>query len=130
MSDVNFMNAYNDVVLENFMAVLKQNFMFQTQIKFLEERVSLIPALEEKGKLYDSVVKDKQELENKIISLNPNIYLYIYFSQLRSDQGTPHIFEYAQRRTFWSILLLPLLNSMSLVAKYKGYTLSQAIGTF
>ena len=40
MSDANFINAYNEVVLENFTAVLKQNFMFQTQIKFLEERVS------------------------------------------------------------------------------------------
>ena len=73
MSDVNFMNAYNDVVLENFMAVLKQNFMFQTQIRFLEERVSTIPALEEKGNLYDSVVQDKQKLEEKIVSMKSEI---------------------------------------------------------
>lgn len=73
MSDVNFMNAYNDVVLENFMAVLKQNFMFQTQIRFLEERVSIIPALEEKGNLYDSVVQDKQKLEEKIVSMKSEI---------------------------------------------------------
>ena len=73
MSDANFINAYNEVVLENFVAVLKQNFMFQTQIKFLEERVSLIPELEEKGKLFDSVVSDKQELENKIVSLKSDI---------------------------------------------------------
>ena len=69
MSDANFINAYNEVVLENFTAVLKQNFMFQTQIKFLEERVNTIPALEEKGNLYDSVVREKIELENKISSL-------------------------------------------------------------
>jgi len=69
MSDANFINAYNEVVLENFIAVLKQNFMFQTQIKFFEERVSTIPALEEKGNLYDSVVREKIELENKILSL-------------------------------------------------------------
>ena len=69
MSDANFINAYNEVVLENFTAVLKQNFMFQTQIKFLEERVNTIPALEEKGKLYDSVVNEKSELQNKISSL-------------------------------------------------------------
>ena len=73
MSDVNFMNAYNDVVLENFTAVLKQNFMFQTQIRFLEERVSTIPALEEKGNLYDLVVQDKQKLEEKIVSLKSEI---------------------------------------------------------
>jgi hypothetical protein len=69
MSDANFINAYNEVVLENFIAVLKQNFMFQTQIKFLEERVSTIPALEEKGNSYDSVVREKIELQNKISSL-------------------------------------------------------------
>ena len=69
MSDANFINAYNEVVLENFTAVLKQNFMFQTQIKFFEERVNTIPALEEKGNLYDSVVREKIELQNKILSL-------------------------------------------------------------
>ena len=69
MSDANFINAYNEVVLENFTAVLKQNFMFQTQIKFLEERVNTIPALEEKGNSYDSVVREKSELQNKISSL-------------------------------------------------------------
>ena len=69
MSDANFINAYNEVVLENFTAVLKQNFMFQTQIRFLEERVNTIPALEEKGNLYDSVVNEKSELQNKISSL-------------------------------------------------------------
>ena len=69
MSDANFINAYNEVVLENFIAVLKQNFMFQTQIKFLEERVNTIPALEEKGNSYDSVVREKIELQNKISSL-------------------------------------------------------------
>jgi len=73
MSDANFINVYNEVVLENFIAVLKQNFMFQTQIKFLEERVSTIPALEEKGNLYDSVVIEKVELQNKISSLTSEI---------------------------------------------------------
>ena len=73
MSDANFINAYNEVVLENFTAVLKQNFMFQTQIKFLEERVNTIPALEEKGNLYDSVVREKLELQNKISSLTSEI---------------------------------------------------------
>ena len=73
MSDANFINVYNEVVLENFIAVLKQNFMFQTQIKFLEERVNTIPALEEKGNLYDSVVIEKVELQNKISSLTSEI---------------------------------------------------------
>lgn len=73
MSDVNFINAYNEVVLENFTAVLKQNFMFQTQIKFLEERVSVIPDLEEKGNLYDSVLKEKLDLQNLVTSLKSEV---------------------------------------------------------
>ena len=69
MSDANFINAYNEVILDNLTAIMKQNFMFQTQMKFLEERVSTIPALEEKGTLYDFVVNEKSELQNKISSL-------------------------------------------------------------
>ena len=69
MSDANFINAYNEVILDNLTAIMKQNFMFQTQMKFLEERVNTIPALEEKGKLYDFVVNEKSELQNKISSL-------------------------------------------------------------
>jgi chromosome segregation ATPase len=73
MSDANFINVYNEVVLENFTAVLKQNFMFQTQIKFLDEKVKEIPALQEKGNSYDSVVREKNELQNKIISLTSEV---------------------------------------------------------
>ena len=73
MSDANFINAYNEVILDNLNAIMKQNFMFQTQIKFLEERVSMIPGLEEKGNLYDSVVREKTELENILVSLKNEI---------------------------------------------------------
>lgn len=73
MSDANFINAYNEVILDNLNAIMKQNFMFQTQIKFLEDRVSLVPGLEEKVKLYDSVVREKAELENKLVSLRNEI---------------------------------------------------------
>jgi deoxyadenosine/deoxycytidine kinase len=76
MSDANFINAYNEVVLENFTAVLKQNFMFQTQIRFFEERVNTIPALEEKGNLYDSVVREKLELQNKMSKMNISVLTF------------------------------------------------------
>ena len=29
MSDANFINTYNEVILENLNAIMKQNFMFQ-----------------------------------------------------------------------------------------------------
>ena len=61
MSDANFINAYNEVILENLNAIMKQNFMFQTQIKFLEQRVNDIPEMEKKLANFE---KDKSsELE-------------------------------------------------------------------
>lgn len=51
--DGKFLSIYNEVILDNFDAVLKQNFMFQTQIKILEEQI-----------------KEKSELETKLASLS------------------------------------------------------------
>jgi uncharacterized phage infection (PIP) family protein YhgE len=48
MSDANFINTYNEVILENLNAIMKQNFMFQTQIKFFEQRVNELPEMEKK----------------------------------------------------------------------------------
>ena len=58
--DGKFLSTYNEVILDNFDAVLKQNFIFQTQIKILEEQI-----------------KEKSELETKLASLsseNNNIF--------------------------------------------------------
>ena len=73
MSDVNFINAYNEVILENLNAIMKQNFMFQTQIRLLEERVKLIPEMEEK---LDNVEKNetiKQEEYNRLVNEKANL---------------------------------------------------------
>ena len=61
MSDANFINAYNEVILENLNAIMKQNFMFQTQIKFLEQRVNELPEMEKK--LADFEKDKSSELE-------------------------------------------------------------------
>ena len=61
MSDSNFINAYNEVILENLNAIMKQNFMFQTQIKFLEQRVNEL--LEMEKKLADFEKDKSSELE-------------------------------------------------------------------
>jgi DNA repair exonuclease SbcCD ATPase subunit len=66
MSDSNFINAYNEVILENLNAILKQNFMFQTQIKFLEERVNKIPEMEKK---LSAVEDEKSAKQNDYVSL-------------------------------------------------------------
>jgi len=80
MSDANFINAYNEVILENLNAIMKQNFMFQTQIKFLEQRVNDIPEMEEKlnnvenekstkQNDYEILVGERNRLSNEVASL-------------------------------------------------------------
>jgi chromosome segregation ATPase len=84
MSDVNFINAYNEVILDNLTAIMKQNFMFQTQMKFLEERVSKIPEMEQKlasvetdknnkQEEYTRLLNDKNNLANEVSSLKHEI---------------------------------------------------------
>ena len=68
MSDANFINAYNEVILENLHAIMKQNFMFQTQIKFLEQRVNELPEMEKK--LADSEKNKSVELKQLQNSTN------------------------------------------------------------
>ena len=80
MSDANFINAYNEVILDNITAIMKQNFMFQTQMKFLEERVSKIPEMEQKlasveldksikQEEYSRLMNEKNNLANEVSSL-------------------------------------------------------------
>ena len=84
MSDANFINAYNEVILENLHAIMKQNFMFQTQIKFLEQRVNEIPEMEKKLadfektksielKQFENSAGDKNNLANEVSALKHEI---------------------------------------------------------
>jgi len=60
INDIKFLNDYNEVAHENLIAIIKQNLFFQTQIKGLEEKVKLIPQLEEKLK---EVTLKKEEVD-------------------------------------------------------------------
>jgi uncharacterized phage infection (PIP) family protein YhgE len=65
MSDSNFINAYNEVILENLNAIMKQNFMFQTQMRFLEERVNKIPEMEQKLADFEKIKSSElEQLQN------------------------------------------------------------------
>jgi seryl-tRNA synthetase len=46
--DVKFLSAYNEVAQDNFIAVVRQNLVFQTQIKVLEDQVKVIGDLQKK----------------------------------------------------------------------------------
>jgi len=73
MTDVNFINAYNEVILENFNAVLKQNFMFQTQIKFLEDQAKEVQSLKEKVNGFDEVTKERDNLSHRVSQLTNDV---------------------------------------------------------
>ena len=73
MTDVDFINAYNEVILENFNAVLKQNLMFQTQIKFLQEQVNELDSLKEKANKLDELMNENNSYLHQIDNLKSDI---------------------------------------------------------
>lgn len=64
---VEFSNAYQEILLDNLMAVIKQNFMFQTQLKLTEnlgkDREELQNKLNEITELYNSSKSSLSQLE-------------------------------------------------------------------
>ena len=71
--DGKFLDVYNEVILDNFNAVLKQNFMFQTQIKFAEEKVKEVGELEKKLAALTSENSDANILREEIDALKETI---------------------------------------------------------
>lgn len=71
--DGKFLDVYNEVVLENFYAVLKQNFMFQTQLKFAEENTKKVGELEKKLATLASENADANILREEIKALKETI---------------------------------------------------------
>jgi predicted RNase H-like nuclease (RuvC/YqgF family) len=71
--DGKFLDVYNEVILDNFNAVLKQNFMFQTQLKFAEEKVKEVGELEKKLAALTSENSDANILREEIKTLKDTI---------------------------------------------------------
>lgn len=64
---VEFSNAYQEILLDNLVAIIKQNFIFQTQIKLLEnsakEKEELQKKFSEMSELYNSAKNDLSQLQ-------------------------------------------------------------------
>ena len=71
--DAKFLSVYNEVILDNFNAVLKQNFMFQTQLKFLEEKSNEVDKLQKQVDDLKSSDKNVEALLVEIESLKSDI---------------------------------------------------------
>jgi len=65
---LNFLNKYNEVILDNLTSILKQNLVFQTQINLLEDQV-----------------KDKEQLEKRLIEKESAVDLSSELAHLRNE---------------------------------------------
>jgi len=71
--DTKFLKHFNEVAQDNFVAVVKQNLVFQAQIKLLDEEVQKIPGLletiqglEETKKEVQGLVEENTDLKNQL----------------------------------------------------------------
>jgi predicted RNase H-like nuclease (RuvC/YqgF family) len=77
MNDIRFLEKYNESAIDNFVAVVKQNILFQAQISYLSEQVAQTEELKKQIADFEHVkealvrLKDEnigltQELNNKV----------------------------------------------------------------
>ena len=74
---VEFSNAYQEILLENLMSVIKQNFVFQTQIKLTEDL----------GKQKSDLEKSYFELNEKYNAVKGEVELINTYKQ-KAEQNT------------------------------------------
>lgn len=65
-NDLNFLNNYTEVLHDNVTLIIKQNFVFQTQLKLAEVKIS---QLEDARKTVDTLTQQNRELQSKVNEL-------------------------------------------------------------
>ena len=68
MDDIKFLQFYNEIAQDNFVSIAKQNLLFQTQIRILNEQLKVIPELEEYKNRLIKVLEENTEMKNKLDS--------------------------------------------------------------
>ena len=77
MNDIKFLEKYNEAAIDNFVAVVKQNILFQAQVAYLSDQVAhtdelrkqiadFEPVKEALVRLRDENINLTQELNNKV----------------------------------------------------------------
>jgi Cu/Ag efflux pump CusA len=69
MNDVKFLQHYNETAIDNFVAVVKQNILFQAQILALSEENKRIPELLKEIDGFEEVKKKLVELNEANVNL-------------------------------------------------------------
>ena len=69
MNDIRFLQHYNETAIDNFVAVVKQNVLFQAQIAALSEENKKIPELQKEIDGFEEVKKRLVELQETNVNL-------------------------------------------------------------
>ena len=69
MADVRFLTHYNETVIENFISVVKQNLLFQAQIRGLEEQLKIIPELQKSAEQFEVLKVEINRLKEDNVNL-------------------------------------------------------------
>lgn len=80
-NDLNFLNTYVEVVNENVASIIKQNFVFQTQIKMMEIKLA---QMEDAVRRADELTVANRDLQQKVNDLNN---LTSTFKNVNEDKG-------------------------------------------
>ena len=78
---VEFSNAYQDILLENLVAIIKQNFVFQTQLKLAEDSGKAKTEIQAK---YDELIRAHEALKEFIAKADVNNSAHEEKSRLQS----------------------------------------------
>lgn len=77
MNDIKFLEKYNEAALDNFLAVVKQNILFQAQVAYLSETNNQVPDLKKQiadfEKVKDAHVRLQEDNANLKNELNSKI---------------------------------------------------------
>jgi len=69
MNDIRFLTKYNEAAIENFVAVVKQNILFQAQIAHLAEENQLVPELQRQISEFEVVKESLVQIQNENVGL-------------------------------------------------------------
>lgn len=87
MNDIKFLEKYNESALDNFVAVVKQNILFQAQISYLSEQNAQMNELKTQIADFEPVKEALVKLKNENIGLTQelNTKINIIESANKSD---------------------------------------------
>jgi predicted RNase H-like nuclease (RuvC/YqgF family) len=73
MNDIKFLEKYNESAIDNFVAVVKQNILFQAQVSFLSEQLSHTDELRKQIADFEPVKELLDQLRNENLGLSQEL---------------------------------------------------------